>query len=309
MNELGELVRAYRKYEGLTQEDLADNVGRSITTISRIENDIPVGSISRELVLRELGIPVFCMSYSVEYSKLIEIKREMLAALYADDKDWYMSVYEEYLECHELDGLMGEMYTEYFGLMYAFLNDGCSKSLNKGLLEIFNKVAPVKSYVNDIENKGIDLHDYKYFVRRQVRENESEIDLLLINGIGISLFLQREFKRAKTLFVELISQSKLREDIFEEKHSNVPTLTYNLALCYLAEGRYAKAGKILEEAEKEYTFRDNLRLELKYKEFKMILHSSNSENNHKNLSPIFSFPKPVYWYTITPDIKNLKKFA
>lgn len=309
MNELGELVRAYRKYEGLTQEDLAENVGRSITTISRIENDIPVGSFSQELVLRELGIPVFCLSYSVEYSKLVELKREMLTALYADDKEWYISAYKEYLECKELDGLMGEMYTEYFCLMYKFLNTGCSKSLNKGLMEIFNKVAPVKAYVDDIEKKGLDLPNYKYFVRRQVRENESEIDILLINGIGISLFLQREYKRAEILFVELISQSKLREGIFEEKHSNVPTLSYNLALCYLAEGRNAKARKTLEDAETEYTFRDNLRLELKYKEFKINLHSSDSDKDYKNLSPIFSFPKPIYWYTITPDMKNLKKFA
>lgn len=309
MNEVGELVRSYRKYEGLTQEELAYKVGRSVTTISRIENGTPVGAYTFDNVLRELSIPVFCSSYSVEYSKLIEIKREMLAALYADDVEWYMSTYDEYLEYDELDGLMGEMYTEYFGVMYEYLNNGSEKELNRGLVEIFNKAISIKKYVEDIDKSGIDFDNHVYFVRKMVRENESEIDILIMNAIGISLFLQNEFNRAEILFNELISQSKLREDIFEERHSNVPTLSYNLALCYLAEGRFVKAGQTLEEAETEYTFRDNLRLELKYKEFKKFLHSSALEKEYRKLSPIFSFPKPIYWYTITPDIKNLKKFA
>lgn len=309
MNEVGELVRSYRKYEGLTQEELAYKVGRSVTTISRIENGTPVGAYTFDNVLRELSIPVFCSSYSVEYSKLIEIKREMLAALYADDVEWYMSAYDEYLEYDELDGLMGEMYTEYFGVMYEYLNNGSEKELNRGLVEIFNKAISIKKYVEDIDKSGIDFDNHIYFVRKMVRENESEIDILIMNAIGISLFLQNEFNRAEILFNELISQSKLREDIFEERHSNVPTLSYNLALCYLAEGRFVKAGQTLEEAETEYTFRDNLRLELKYKEFKKFLHSSALEKEYRKLSPIFSFPKPIYWYTITPDIKNLKKFA
>ena len=315
MNELGELIRSYRKFEGLTQEELAYNVGRSIATISRIENGTPVGAYSLELVLRELSIPVFCLAFSAEYSKVIEIKGEMLSALYCDDKEWFITSYQEYKTYNELDGLMGEMYTAYFDVMYRYMTEGEKDVLGRGLVEAFDKIAPIKelikklgshSHLSLIQPSEIIAYS-RDWVRREVRKNGSEIDILLLNGIGVYLLLRRNYIGAKILFEELIYEFRRRERVFEVKHSYVPTLCYNLALCLFMEERYKKAKDVLEYARNSYKFRDNIGLKLKYQELERLVDSLGGEEN--SLKPFFSFPKPVHWYTMPEDLKNLKKFS
>lgn len=56
---LGELIRIYRKREGLTQQDLAHKCGVTQATVSRLEAGVLLGvrSDAIEVISRKLGIP------------------------------------------------------------------------------------------------------------------------------------------------------------------------------------------------------------------------------------------------------------
>jgi len=305
-NELGELVRSYRKFKGLVQEDLAYKVGKSITTISRIENDIPVGPHTLEIVLRELAIPVFCSAYSLEYSKVIAVKRELLMALYCDKPEWYFEAYEEYKGYRELAGIMGEMYSDYFRIMYQYLLEANNEKLYKALITTFNKIATIKIIAENLETQEIDIEEYRYLIRRNIKENGSEIDILLVNGIANALMLRGKYYRAEIVFEELINELIRRERTFKEKYSNVPIICYNFTLCLSLNGKHQKARNIIEEVKELYKFREDLRLEKKYE--KLMEVSGSWEKDFNGIGPILSFPSPVFWYTLSSEVKNLKKY-
>lgn len=314
MTDIGELVRAYRVFAGLTQIELAEDVGKSDTTISRIEHGTPVRSSTLEKVLRRMSIPVFCLSVSVDYSRLIEIKRDMLKALYFGDREWYFELYYKYIEHRELDGVLGEMYAAYFKLMRTFFMDGWKDRLLDGFMSILQKSAPVLSIFEEIcEYKGDLSHGMaqkvafsKGVLRREIKRHCSEIELLLINGLAITLFYKEDYLGAQTIFEELIYFSREKEKTFNEEKSIVPTLCYNLALCLFKDGKYQKACDVISYARTKYRLTENPELKMKYRELLDI--SLSLYKRFDKLEPIFTFPNPVYYYIVVSDLKNMKEF-